>query len=249
MRVKRNWNAVHVVSKWAILVAIPLTLLVHFVAQGLAAESPAARKMKRQVAVMEQVLDQVLVDSPNFLVPGRDNTRGIYLPEFGALFTFEASLIMKDWDLSMFGQFDFEVEVDDQGDKFIIWKDKSQKDKDEEDAEAAEEDEDNAAADEDEKRAKERARRHAKKLSNQEDLYDRGKKEILDVLLEYGETLTGLGDEQWIAIVGFLKDSKYFNENKISRLVMKAKMRDLRAYMSGSLTEQAMIAKVVQEEY
>ena len=97
--------------------------------------------------------------------------------------------------------------------------------------------------------AKERAKRLAKKLNNQEALYDRGKKEVLEVLMEYGETLTGLGDDQWIAIVGFLKDSKYFTESKISRLVMKAKMRDLRAYSAGQLTEQAMIAKVVQEEY
>ena len=247
MRVKRNWHAVHDVSKWAILVAIPLTLLVHLVAQSLAAETPESRKMKRQVAVMEQVLDQVLVDSPNFLVPGRDNTRGIYLPEFGALFTFEASLLQKDWDLSAFGHFDFEV--DDQGDKVIIWKDKSAKGDEDAEEEQAESDEEKDREKDEKGMAKDRARRLAKKLSSQEGLYDRGKKEIVDVLMEYGDTLTGLGDEQWIAIVGFLKDSKYFTENKISRLVMKAKMRDLRAYMSGRLTEQAMISKVVQEEY
>jgi hypothetical protein len=239
------------VSKWAILVAIPLTMLVHLVAQSLAAETVESRKMKRQVAVMEQVLDQVLVDSPNFLVPGRDNTRGIYLPEFGALFTFEASLLQKDWDLTSFGHFNFEV--DDQGDKVIIWQDKDKDGEMDEDAEAAEDaeeaEEHAKEAAEEARKSKERAKRLAKKLASQEDIYDRGKKEILDVLLEYGETLSGLGDEQSIGIVGFLKDSKYFTENKISRLVMKAKMRDLRAYTSGQLTEQAMIAKVVQEEY
>ncbi len=248
MRDRRNRKMVHDVSKWAILVAIPLLLLVHLVAQSLAADTAETRKMKRQIAVMEQVIDQVLVDSPNFLVPGRDNTRGIYLPEFGALFTFEASLIQKDWDVgSMFSQFNFEV--DDQGDKVIIWKGKGAKLG--ADTLALEElDEDaQAEAAEDKARAKARAKRLAEKLSNQEDLFDRGKKEILEVLMEYGETMTGLADDQSVAVVGFLKDSKYFTEHKISRVVMKAKMRDLRAYASGSLSEQAMVAKVVQEEY
>ena len=249
MRVRRNGNAVHDTSKWALLVVIPLALLVHLAARSLAADTVETRKMKRQVAVMEQVIDQVLLDSPNFLVSGGENARGIYLPEFGALFTFEASLITKDWDLSALGSGRFDLEVDDQGDRVIIWKDKKAKGAGDQEEEQAESKDDEAHEKDDQRMAKERAQRLAKKLNNQEALYDRGKKEVLEVLMEYGETLTGLGDDQWIAIVGFLKDSKYFSESKISRLVMKARMRDLRAYSAGQLTEQAMIAKVVQEEY
>lgn len=254
MSVRRNWKTIHDTSKWALLVVIPLVLMVHLVAQTLAADTVESRKMKRQIAIMEQVLDQVLLESPNFLVSGGKNTRGVYISEFGALFTFEASLIQKDWDMKSFSR-GFKYEVDDEGNKVIIWEDPDHKKPGHEDDEEMEDEDPDADADadadahEERSRAKARAKRLQEKLGNQEDLYERGKKEILDVLLEYGDTITSLNDNQWVAVVGFLKDSNFFVKNKLSRVVMKAQMRDLRAYTAGQLSEQSMIAKVVQEEY
>ena len=55
-----------------------------------------------------------------------------------------------------------------------------------------------------------------------------GKQELIDALADYGETMTALRDDQWVAIAAFLGDDQYFKERQISRLVIKARARDLR---------------------
>ncbi|HET9235063.1 MAG TPA: hypothetical protein VFP10_13060, partial [Candidatus Eisenbacteria bacterium] len=53
-------------------------------------------KLKKQIEVMERILDEMLVDSKNVLVGGHDITRGVYVPEFGVIFTLEASILGPD---------------------------------------------------------------------------------------------------------------------------------------------------------
>ncbi len=222
-----------------------------------AADSPADRKIRRQLAVFEQIVDQVLVDSPNFLVHGGgDNARGIYLPEFGVVVSFEASLLHKDWDLGDFSFPSFQFEK--KGNKWIIRKDgkvvaedirPGDEDAPEapEDPDAPEPDDENPAQEDEDAAMAEKL--HAKMKAGEKRLYERGRQEIIDALLEYGDTITGLRDDQSIAFVAFLKDSEYFQDNKLSRLVLKARMGDLRAYTSGELSESAVAAKIVREEY
>lgn len=74
-----------------------LTLFIALAAPALIAPSAHAqagtdRKMQREIRMMERSLDDMLVDSPNFLVPGYDNARGIYVPGTGMIFTFKSSL-------------------------------------------------------------------------------------------------------------------------------------------------------------
>ena len=43
-----------------------------------AADSPVSKKLKRQIGVMEKVIDEVLVESPNLLVySSRGDPRGL----------------------------------------------------------------------------------------------------------------------------------------------------------------------------
>jgi predicted GNAT family N-acyltransferase len=77
--------------------------------------------------------------------------------------------------------------------------------------------------------------------------YEKGRQELIDALADYGETLTALRDDQWVAIAAFLKDNDYFRDRSISRLVIKARMRDLRA--SDQLSREALLARIVVEEY
>jgi len=49
-------------------------------------------RLERQIEVVERGIDDMLIDSPNFLVRGRGATQGIEDEDFGLLFLFQASL-------------------------------------------------------------------------------------------------------------------------------------------------------------
>lgn len=227
----RNRDAL---GAWRRSWAVGTTLLVGLVAatQVLAVDPPVNRKMTRQIEVMEQIIDQVLIDSPNFLVSGRDNARGLYIESFGVLFTFDASLVDRDFDFM--DKWDwgggFRVK-EENGTVIIIPKDEEEWDE------------------EDLDEIKEQVRNSRERRSGREEkLYKRGKTEFVDVLLDYGDTLTTLNRDQWVAIVAYLADD-YFQENRFSRLILKAKIGDLRDYASEKLSEEEMVKRIVEEEY
>lgn len=218
-----------------------------------AQSSDTRRKVERDISVMERALDEMLIDSPNFFVSGRGNTRGIYIDGLGALFTFEATLVNKDWN------FDFDeklkgyhYEVEENGDKIIIHKGGKGEDEEDEEPEPDEMDE-GEQSDEDraEAEADARARRTMRKKMAQRDekIYARGKQEMIDFMLDFGDAIDGLRDDQSIVFVAYLRDHEYFEKNDISHFMVRAKVSDLRAFASGSLTEQAVVAKIAQEEY
>jgi len=205
------------------------------VAQAQDDEAPANRKLMRQVDLMERVTSQMLVDSPNFLVSSGLPAQGLYIEEFGVVISFNAALVEKDqeWKWPWSG---YKVTRD--GDRVIIYTDEEDpEDLDDEDAEDREE------IYEDYKNWKsKRAERDAK-------LYKRGKQEILEILVDYGDGMRRLADDQWIMMAAFLRNSDFFEKRDISHLVMKARMSDLRAYGDGTIEEDEMISRVVIQEY
>ncbi|GJM45150.1 MAG: hypothetical protein DHS20C21_19920 [Gemmatimonadota bacterium] len=210
------------------------------VSQAFAVEPPTSRKMARQIDVMEKIMDQVLVDSPNFLVSGRGTTRGLFVKNYGVIFTFSASLVDKgsNWSFD-FGE-GFKV-YNEEGKRVIVLdgddvvQDYMVGDEDEEDDEGR-----------DDRKGRSRRDRGDRV---QERLYGRGKAEIVDVFLDYGDTVTTLADGEWLAIVAFLRDSSYFSEARISRLALKAKAADLRAFAAEKISEEEMVKRIVEEEY
>jgi hypothetical protein len=195
------------------------------------ADAPSIPKRTvRQIGVMEKIIDKVLIDSPNFLVHGGDNARGLYIDGYGAIFTYDASLVSQWFDYkSYFRKLGerFEITTNEDGDEIIVLRRSKDKDKDE---------------DKDDEEAEIEKR-------DQEEVYEDGKEEMTQVLLDYGETLSALQDDQWVVLAAFLKGSEYFEEKQISRLVLKAKLGDLRSYSAGKLSESAAISRVVVEEY
>ena len=101
-----------------------------------------------------------------------------------------------------------------------------------------------ADEDEDSARSWEERRR-----SKHDRLYRRGKTELVDVLLDYGDTITTLKSNQRVAIVAKLIDSDYFEDRRISHLVLKAKIGDLRDYAAEKISEKEMITRIVEAEY
>ncbi|MBZ0267804.1 hypothetical protein K8I85_06580 [bacterium] len=220
---RRQWP---VRELWIAIIALVAGFLV---TEAFAVEAPSSRKMSRQIDVMERIIDQVLIDSPNFLVSGRGNTRGLYIGDYGTVFTFSASLVNKGKNWS----FDFGegFKVLKEGDRNIIVLPDDDVDPDDIDL------------DEDEDRGLSRTDRQ------QERLYRRGKAELVDLFLDYGDTMTTLENGEWVAIVAFLRDSSYFADQRISRLLLKAKIDDLRAYAAEKISEEELVKRIVEEEY
>jgi hypothetical protein len=203
--------------------------------QAAAVEPPPTRKMTRQIEVMERILDQVLLDSPNFLIRSTPVARGTYIPGIGVLFTFDASLVEHDWGGIEFKNWNFGkgFRVEEQDGKRIIIIDE---DPDPDERELDDEIEDSLQDWRDKRR--ERTER----------VYVRGKTEMVDVLLDYGDTVT-LDSGQWVVIMGFLTDEDFIDRNRFSRLILKAKAGDLDAYASGKISEEEMVKRIVEEEY
>src|SRR5262245_35422062 len=170
-----------------------------------AADPPATRKAAREIRVMERALDDMLIDSPNFLVPGYDNSRGLYVPGVGAIFTFEASLLA--------GRNGWTNIVSSHGHKsWAFWDDD---DDDDDDADS-------------------RRGSHSRSLARQERQYKRGIEEMQELLLDEADTLTQLKSGEWVQLVGYFDDSEYLWDKNIEHISMKAKIDGIRAYASQS---------------
>lgn len=221
---------------------ILLAVIACTVAPSLAADGPTPQKMLRQIGVMEKIIDKVLIDSPNVLVSGMGNTRGLYVDPFGVVFTFTGSILrgdspldrLSDWSFST-KEDQYDIQVDKDGNQVITIKKGKKK------AEEAKKDE--QAEDHKEKNPETTWETERQKK------YANAKGELIQALLDYGETMTSLKPGQTVLVAGFMKDDDFFKEEKISRFILKAKVEDLRAFSSGELSESAMRSKIDIEEY
>jgi hypothetical protein len=188
-------------------------------------------KALRQIGVMEKILDKVLLDSPNFLVHGSNNAHGLVIEPVGAIFTFDVSLVNQWFNLKdyLVNAPDYEIQENEDGDQVIVLKSKKKdKDKDED------------AENEDEK---------AKKPLSAEILLEQGKAELVQTLLDYGETLTSLKNGQWIIIAAFVETEDFIPGQGVTRLIVKTKIDDLRSYSAGDITESVARSRVDVEMY
>ena len=213
--------------------AIAGALAIALAASGTALADPDS-KADRQIELFERILDDVFVESPNWLVQGQHESRGRYRAGQGARFSIDASLVgsgywggkwWKGWD-------------DDWDDHVIIIHEGDLDDDDDV---------------KDSKKSKETRKSVEKKwseraLKRQERLYSRGKAEVIDAILEYGEVLTAVPDTEFITIEVDLGNEYFFDEKDLSNLSFKAKMADVRAYADGKLDEKTVVGRIVVEE-
>jgi hypothetical protein len=87
-----------------------------------------------------------------------------------------------------------------------------------------------------------------REAKRQERLYERGKEEVLLTLLDFGEILTTIGDNEVIEISVKLRDAYYFRENDLRRLEVRARASDLRSYYDGRIDEKEAMEKIQVEE-
>ncbi len=192
------------------------------------------RKLDRQIELFERIVDDMLVESPNWLVQGRHETRGRYRSGDGARFTFDADLVNRGWGRShrWWKDWSWGWDHDDDDDVIIIDVD----------------DLDDLDTDElrDLKKSREKSRdRHLRREAR---LYERGKAEMVDVFLDYGDLLSQLPDGETLEIVAYLEDAEYFYENDLRTLSMSAKMSDVRAWADGKIDKKAMVERITVTE-
>ena len=186
---------------------------------GPAAAEPESRRLNKQIGLFERAVDDMLVESPNFLVHSQDNTRGTYLDGHGAVFTFKTSL--NTWpggfgDNHRWSWSDDDVHV-------VVLSESSYE----------------------VRGGKEWRERRIKK---QETLYDLGKKELIETIVDFGDLLSTLDGEDWLKLEARLRGAEFFKEKDIRRLTIQVKMRDVRAHADGTLDEDELARRIETEE-
>lgn len=187
-------------------------------------------KIDRQVELFERILDDVFVESPNWLVQGQHESRGRYRAGQGARFSIDASLV-GHWDGDWWDGFGKHW-----GDRVVIINDDD------------DDDDDNDSKSDRETRRSVKKHWMERQLKREERLYSRGKSELIDAVLEYGEVLSSLPDAEFLTIDVDLGNAEVFEEKDLQSLTLKVKMADVRAYSDGKLDEKAMVQRIVVEE-
>jgi len=217
----------------ALLALIILAVLLAAPAPA-SADKSASKKLAREIDIMERTLDDVLVDSPYILVSSHEVTKGVYVPEYGVIFTFDMSLVAGRHDgWRWWGS---NIDIDEHDDRIVIrrhgrW-----------------DDDDDAEKSNDKRDAKDKKSWWERREADSKRCYERGKTEIVDAVLDYGDMMTALADDQWVLIAADLDGNEYFRDLGLSQYIVKARMGDLRSFAAGTLSRDAAIARLVIEE-
>jgi hypothetical protein len=219
------------------------------------AEEPQS-KLERQINVTQRLLDEMLVDSPNFLVSGHEVTEGVEIEEYGAFFTFRASLTGWGWEPGRFGRsLDFWPFNGGKRNVVVI---KGDKDKGEKEISIGD---GSIVIKDGEVYMKEGGK--TRKLSGKDGAdvvdekqyradqlkkYEAAKDELIRFMLDYGETLKALPAGQSVRIVARMTDLDLPEGHEVRSLTLKASIDDLRAYGDGRLSEGAARAKITVKE-
>jgi hypothetical protein len=208
---------------------------------AVAQDDAIPRRLERKVNVMEKVLNEVLRESPYWLVGGgSDYTRSVYLEEFGVVFSFDASLVNSDlngldinFDGLSFLKDLKDIRIEHDGDKVIVYRDSNK------DGKKDGEDEDGLTFEQ----------LRDKRREREADRYEKGKNELVEALIDYGDTLTELRDDQFVAITAFLENIDILEEDNISHLIIKAKVSDLRMLSDSKITRDELLKRLSVKEY
>jgi hypothetical protein len=232
------------------LLTLSAAILVLVAARPALAADPSPR-LERQMQLVERAINEVLVDSPNFLVAGSDVTQSIDDEDGGVLFLFEASLTDPDWDSHGILS---NLHLGSGGKSVIVMKRKDGgKDEDSLDLDESEitvkdgqitirgkDGKELKVFEKDDGESSDKSTHPERQLAK----YERAKEELITVLLDYGEFLKALPAGAPVRIVARLHDTGLSKEKLVRKLSVRANVDDLRAYGDGKLSESEMRTRV-----
>ncbi len=208
-------------------------LLATIVLVGLAGDGWAGRekRINRQISIMEKIIDEAMVDSRYALVRSTHPSHGVYLADYGPVFTLEVGLVDEDfgslgsiWS-RLGGDISIETKEGEDGEKVITIRSGKKKDRDGDDDEG-------------------------KKGGEPDDAekYAKVKDELIEVIRDYGDTIAKAKGDEWFTILASpLRGS--WGDSEISRLVVRVRMKEITAYNRENLDEEGFRKKVQIIEY
>jgi hypothetical protein len=207
----------------ASLAVLALALAVGLPRLGLAEEKGADGKLRKQISIMEKVLDEALVDSKNALVKSTHPTRGVYLEGYGFVFTMELGIVDDNmyWDqlsklLDVGSGYSVEREEKKvEGETVITIKKKK----------------------DDEKKLKSEHAGAGKDEASPEERWGLVKKELVGVIRDYGDTIARAKPEEWFTLFATPLVGSW-GTKETERLVIRVQMKEITDYNAGRITEK-----------
>jgi hypothetical protein len=193
-------------------------------------------KLERQIQVMERVIDGMLVESPNWLVQGREVSEGFDDEGTGVFFSFEASLTGfgygngSDWSFWPFtGKHRIHIRNDDDDDSEDSYDEIRIRD-----GEIQVRNRGGSWKEIDEGEFRER----------QAAKYERAKEELVECLMEYGDILRALPAGQSVRIVARLRGLELPKGEDVDKLTLRVGIDDLRAFADGRMTDSEIRSRI-----
>jgi hypothetical protein len=206
----------------AIAVAVPRP--------GLGAEKTADEKLRKQISIMEKILDEALVDSENALVKSTHPTRGVYLDGYGFVFTMELGIVDD--------QFRWEAlsKLLDVGEGYTV--EREEKSGEGETVITIKKNKEKAEA-----KAKAEAEKGEKEAVDIDARWGLVKKELIGVIRDYGDTIARAKPDEWFTIFATPLIGAW-GSGESERLVIRVQMKDIEQFSTGTLTEKEFESKV-----
>jgi hypothetical protein len=209
------------------LPAIAVLAIVLVAGSARASDSPERDRLNKQIGSMEKALDHLLLDSPNFLVQRGRNAQGVCVPDYGVIFTFNAALNADDAFIEIFHDHGVPGVVIESGD---------------------------GSHRHGHRRALRMlginidSHRHHDEADDPLKLYREGKTELVEFLLDHAGKLASLPAGQWVVISGYVDDETLQDEEGTSRLLLRVRTDDLKAYADRKLSDEEAAARIQVEE-
>jgi hypothetical protein len=228
-------------------------------------------RMEKDIAIMENVINTAMVESELvYVFDINTNVRGLYIPEFGALFTFQAQLTsewanpyLTSWryfggepgspfwsiyqmDKEKLAKLVDKLDITVNGKKVTLdeYFDQMQ------DFDYYYDEDDNTLTIKKRKEYLEKRKEHeeekqAKKEELREKNLQKFQQELTTLLADYGGTIRQLEDDQWVMIVAYLGSSH--KTTTVNKLMAKAQKADLDLYDHGEIEFDELISRIVIE--
>lgn len=214
-------------AKITLLAVIALPIAVLHTQTTAWAKDKDDERLKKQISIMEKIIDEAMVESENALVKSTHPTRGVYLEGYGPVFTLEVGMVDEkfQWDkLSKLLEFGNGYSVvkeskDDEGETVITIKRKKGGDEVVVDSETV----------------------------SEEERWKLVKKELIEVVRDYGDTIARAKPDEWFTL--FATPLTKWGDKEKDRLIIRVQMKEISAYNAGSLNESDFEKRVHVSEY
>jgi hypothetical protein len=233
------------------------------------AHSYNKERMEKDISIMENVINTAMIESELvYVFDVNTNVRGLYIPEFGALFTLQGQLT-SDWaspyltswryfggepgspfwtitrmDKEKLGKLVDKLDITVNGKKVTLdeYFDQMQQEFDYEYDE-----DDNTLTIKKRKEYLEKRKEHeeeqqAKKEELREKNLEKFQQELATLLADYGGTIRQLDEDQWVMIVAYLGSSH--KTTTVNKLKVSAMKEDLDLYDHGEIEFEELISRM-----